>query len=215
MEIHVWSDVACPWCYIGKRNVELALEQFSGADDVTICWRSFELDPDAPSERTMPMRDLLARKYQMSPAQVDATQARITSVASEVGLEYHLDDLRSGNTLDAHRLIHLAASLDLAGAMKERLLRAYFTEGRLLSDHPTLIELAGEVGLNPELVQAMLASDAFVAEVRFDEAQAQSNGFSAVPTFVVDGRYALSGAQPPEMLLKMLKRAASEREASA
>lgn len=210
MEIHVWSDVACPWCYIGKRNLEAALADFPLRDEVVVHWRSFELDPDAPAERTMPMREVLARKYQMSPDQVDATQERITGVAAEVGLEYHLDDLRSGNTFDAHRLVHLGAHHGLADQVKERLLRAYFTQGKLLSDRETLVALATEVGLDPGEVRTVLTSDAYADAVRFDEAQARDNGFGGVPTFVVDGRYAVSGAQPASVLRAMLDRAAAE-----
>jgi len=210
MDVYIWSDVACPWCYIGKRSFEQALEAFRGRDEVTVHWRSFELDPGAPARREGTLESLLMAKYQLSEAQVAATQARITETAANLGLEYHLDQVQVGSTFDAHRLIHLAAEVGLGGEMKERLLRAYFTEGALVSDHPTLTRLATEVGLDPEAVAELLAGDAFAEAVRADEALAQRNQFSAVPTFVVDGRYAVTGAQDPAVLLELLERAAAE-----
>ncbi len=207
MEIHVWSDVACPWCYIGKRSLEAALAKFSGRDEVLVRWRSFELDPGAPAKRDLPMDQLLAKKYGMSAAQVAATQRRITETAEAFGLNYQLAGLQSGNTFDAHRMIHLATHLDKGDQMKERLLKAYFEEGQLMSDHAVLARCAEEVGLPEEEVKQTLATDRFAAEVRFDEEQAANNGFSGVPTFVVDGRFAVSGAQDPDVLLQMLERA--------
>ena len=207
MEIHVWSDIACPWCYIGKRSLETAMAKVKDAEDLTVIWRSFELDPDAPAKRDLPMDQLLAKKYRMTMDQVEATQARITEVAKSFGLDYHLSDLQSGNTFDAHRLVHFANTQGLGDAMKERLFRAYFEQGRLMSDHEVLVICATEVGLDETATREVLASGAYADEVRFDEAQARDNDFSAVPTFVVDGRFAVSGAQDPEVLMKMIERA--------
>lgn len=207
MEIHVWSDIACPWCYIGKRSLEAALSRIDDAQDITVHWRSFELDPDAPAKRDLPMDQLLAKKYRMTMEQVAATQSRITEVAKGYGLDYHLGELQSGNTFDAHRLVHFAATKGLGDTMKERLFRAYFEQGQLMSNHDVLVACASELGLGEHDVREMLNSDAYGDEVRFDEHQARDNDFSAVPTFVVDGRFAVSGAQDPEVLVKMIERA--------
>jgi predicted DsbA family dithiol-disulfide isomerase len=207
MEIHVWSDIACPWCYIGKRSLETALSKIEGADEITIIWRSFELDPDAPAKRDLPMDQLLAKKYRMTMEQVDATQTRITEVAKSFGLDYHLGDLKSGNTFDAHRLVHFANTQGRGDAMKEQLFRAYFEQGQLMSDHEVLVACATEIGLDERTTREVLGSGAYADEVRFDEAQARDNDFSAVPTFVVDGRFAVSGAQDPDVLVKMIERA--------
>jgi len=209
MEIHVWSDIACQWCYIGKRSLETALSKIEGAEEITVIWRSFELDPQAPAKRDLPMDQLLAKKYHMTMEQVAATQSRITEVAKGFGLDYHLGDLQSGNTFDAHRLVHFANTEGFGDAMKERLFRAYFEQGQLMSDHEVLIACANDVGLDEASTREVLSSSAFADEVRFDEAQAKDNDFSAVPTFVVDGRFAVSGAQDPDVLVNMIERARS------
>jgi predicted DsbA family dithiol-disulfide isomerase len=211
MEIHVWSDIACPWCYIGKRSLETALARIEDPGDITVIWRSFELDPHAPAKSELSMDALLAKKYHMTMDQVAATQTRITEVAKGFGLDYHLGDLQSGNTFDAHRLVHFAATHGLGDAMKERLFLAYFTEGQLMSDHEVLVSCATDLGLEERDVRAMLKSDAYASDVRFDEEQARANDFSAVPTFVVDGRFAVSGAQDPEVLVTMIERARATR----
>jgi predicted DsbA family dithiol-disulfide isomerase len=212
MEIEIWSDVACPWCYVGKRRFEAALEQFEHRDDVTITWRSFELDPEAPAEREGDRAEHLARKYGMSAEQAKQSEVQMTQTAAGEGLDFHLDISRAGNTFDGHRLVHLAKSHDLQDAMKERLLQAYFGEGELISDHQTLVRLAQEVGLPEDEVREMLASDRYAAEVREDERAAHSFGISAVPTFVVDRQLGASGAHPPEQLLGLLRQGWAQRK---
>ena len=207
MKVEIWSDVVCPWCYVGKRNLEAALAGFPHADQVTVEWRSFELDPTTPERVELSMDEVLERKYGMSPAEATAANLRMTELAATVGLEYHLDRVRIGNTFDAHRIIHLAAEEDLQGAMKERLLAAYFTEGRAISDRATLAELADEVGLDRGRVAEVLAGDEFADEVRADEERALELGSTGVPFFVIDGRLGVPGAQPPDVLLRMLERA--------
>ncbi len=206
MRIEIWSDVVCPWCYVGKRNLEAALAGFPHADRVTVEWRSFELDPTTPKRVELSMDEVLERKYGMSPDQAVAANRQMTELAATVGLDYHLDRVQIGNTFDAHRLIHLAAHEGRGGAMKERLLRAYFTEGRAISDPGTLAELAGEVGLDPTRVAEVLATDEYGDEVRADEARAVELGATGVPFFVLDGRFGIPGAQPPDVLLRMLHR---------
>lgn len=205
MELEIWSDVACPWCYVGKRRMEAALAQFEHAGDVRIVWRSFELDPGAPGEREGDRAEHLAAKYGMSVEQAHQAERQMTETAAGEGLDFRFDVARSGNTFDAHRLVHLAADHDLQDAMKERLLRAYFTEGQLVSDHETLAALAAEVGLPADEVSDLLAGDRYADAVRGDESTASSLGISAVPTFVVDRAIGASGAHPPEALLSLLQ----------
>jgi predicted DsbA family dithiol-disulfide isomerase len=206
VKIEIWSDVVCPWCYVGKRNLEAALAGFPHADRLTVEWRSFELDPTTPRRVDRTMDEVLERKYGMSPDEASAANRRMTALAAGVGLEYHLDRVRIGNTFDAHRLIHLAGSVGLAGAMKERLLAAYFTEGRSISDPVELVELAGEVGIDRDRATEVLGGDEFAAEVRADEARATELGCTGVPFIVVDERFAIPGAQPPDVLLRLLGR---------
>ncbi len=205
MEVEIWSDVACPWCYIGKRRFEAALSQFEHGEDVQVTWRSFELDGEAPHERTGDRAEHLAKKYGMTVAQAREAEQRLTDAAAGEGLGFRFDMARSGNTFDAHRLVHLAEEHDLQDAMKERLLQAYFTEGELMSDHDTLVRLAVEVGLDEQEVREMLVGDRFAQEVREDERTAGELGIGAVPTFVVDRKLGTSGAQPPEALLQLLR----------
>jgi predicted DsbA family dithiol-disulfide isomerase len=210
MRVEIWSDVVCPWCYVGKRHFEEALSQFGHADEVDVEWRSFELDPNSPARVGLPMSEILERKYGMTAEQAMAANDRMTALAAGVGLEYHLDAVQAGNTFDAHRLIHLAATHAKGDAMKERLLAAYFTEGRSVGDHGTLVELATEVGLDPEEVRSTLESDRFADEVRNDERRASSLGATGVPFFVIDEAFGVSGAQPAEVLLGAMERAWAE-----
>jgi predicted DsbA family dithiol-disulfide isomerase len=207
VKVEIWSDVVCPWCYIGKRHFEEALSRFDHADQVEVEWRSFELDRHLPASVGVPMARLLEQKYGMTPHQAEAANARMTGLAADVGLEYHLDQAQPGNTFDAHRLIHLAAAHGRGDAMKERLLAAYFTQGRSPSGHDVLAELAVDVGLERDEVVATLAGDRFADAVRRDEAQAAAYGVTGVPFFVIDQAYGVAGAQPPEALLAALDQA--------
>jgi predicted DsbA family dithiol-disulfide isomerase len=207
MEIEIWSDIACPWCYVGKRRFEDALAQFEHADETAVTWRSFELDPSAPLERPGEGAAHLAEKYGMSVEQARASQAGLAATAADEGIEMRFDLQRMGRTFDGHRLVHLAAEHGIQDAVKERLMRAYFTEGALMSDRETLVALAAEAGLDAEEARAMLSSDRFAAEVRADEHDAQRLGISAVPTFVADRAIGVSGAQPAEQLLGFLRQA--------
>ena len=213
MKIEIWSDVVCPWCYIGKRRFEAALAEFEHADDVEVLWRSFELDPNAPDSReiTESQAELLAKKMGRPLEQVRAMQAQVTSVAASVGLQYRLDQTRPGNTFDAHRLLHLALEQDLQDPLKERFDAATFTEGLSVSDPDELARLAVEVGLDEARVREVLDSDEFAEAVRADESQARAYGISGVPFFVIDGRYGVSGAQEPDAILGVLRQAWQER----
>ncbi len=179
MQVEIWSDIACPWCYVGKRRFEAALERFEHRDEVQVTWRSFELDPTAPHEREGERAQHLADKYGMSLEQAREREQQMTDTAAGDGLDFRFDIARSGNTFDAHRIIHLAEQHGLQDAMKERLLRGYLTEGELMSDHDALRRLAVEVGLPEDEVIDTLASDRFAEQVRDDEHTAGQFGISA------------------------------------
>jgi len=206
VDVDIWSDIACPWCYVGKRRLEAALESFEHRGEVAVRWHSFELDPQAPAEREGDNAAGLARKYATTREQALAMLAQMTDVAAQDGLEFHFERARSGNTFDGHRLVHLALAHGRQDAMKERLMRAYLVEGELISDHATLRRLALEVGLPEQAVQELLAGDAYAEEVRTDEYTASRLGISAVPFFVVDRSFGAAGAQSPEHLLELLRR---------
>ena len=207
MHVEIWSDIACPWCYVGKRRFEAALAAFEHRDDVTVTWRSFELDPSAPADRGVDAATHLADKYGTSREQAVAMNEKMTSTAAGEGLDFHFERVRGGNMFDAHRVVHLAKAHGLQDAMKERLMRAYLTEGELMSDHAVLQRLAAEVRLPEDEVRDLLASDRFADAVRDDERTASALGIHAVPFFVVDRRIGASGAQPPEVLGELLRRA--------
>jgi predicted DsbA family dithiol-disulfide isomerase len=210
MKVEIWSDVVCPWCYIGKRRFERAVASFGHPGDITLTYRSFELDPDAPAQRSGTQAEHLARKYGMTIAQAEQASQQMTQRAAAEGLEFRFDLIRGGNTFDAHRLLHLAKDHGLQPEMKERLLRATFTEGLPVADQSTLAALATEAGLPAARVQAVLDGNAYADAVRADEHQAARYGITGVPFFVADGKYAVSGAQPPEVLLQLLRRAYDE-----
>jgi predicted DsbA family dithiol-disulfide isomerase len=211
MDIEIWSDIACPWCYIGKRRFEAALGQFEHRDEVCVTWRSFELDPDAPRERTGDRAARLAQKYGMTIERAREAEQQLTEVAAGEGLGFRFDIARGGSTFDAHRLVHLAGEHALQDAMKERLLRGYYIEGELMADDETLIAAAVEVGLPEDEARELLSGERFAAEVRDDERTAGELGISAVPTFVVDRKLGASGAQPPEALLGLLRQGWAKR----
>ncbi len=215
MKVEIWSDVVCPWCYVGKRQFERALSRFAHADQVELRWRSYELDPRSPALVGIPMSQILERKYGMSAEQAEQANQRMTALAAGVGLEYHLDTVQAGNTFDAHRLVHLATRLGLGDAMEERLFAAYFTEGLPIGDRAGLVALAAQVGLDPNDVEAALAGDDFAAEVRDDEARAASLGITGVPFYVIDDTYGIAGAQPSDVLLQALEQAWTESDAAA
>ena len=213
MHVEIWSDIACPWCYVGKRRFEAALAAFEHRDEVRVTWRSFELDPSAPREREGDGAAHLARKYGTSREQALAMHQRMTATAAEDGLDFRFDLARGGNTFEAHRLVHLAEAHGVQDAMKERLMRAYLTEGEAIGDPAVLERLAVETGLPAGEVREVLASDRYADEVRDDERTATSLGITAVPFFVIDRRIGAAGAQPPEVLGELLRRGWAERPA--
>jgi predicted DsbA family dithiol-disulfide isomerase len=207
VKVEIWSDVVCPWCYVGKRRFEAALDRFAHRDDVDVIWRSFELDPSAPQLRTDNLTEHLAAKYDVTVADAQAMQDRMTAAAAAEGLTFHFDQARSGNTFDAHRLLHFAADLNRQGALEETLLRAYFTDGAAIGDRLTLVRLAVDAGLDGDEATATLHSAAYADAVRSDEREAAALGIRAVPFFVVDRTYGVSGAQSPDVVLEVLQQA--------
>ncbi len=207
MNVEIWSDVVCPWCYIGKRRFEAALAGFEHRDEVAVTWRSFQLDPTAPTTAQGDPLDRLVAKYGMSRADAERAQARVTANAATVGLDFHLDRARSGNTSDAHRLLHYALTAGKQQDLKERLMAGYFVDGEAVGEPEVLARLATEVGLDEPAVRAVLESDDFAEEVRQDEQDARRLGITGVPFFVVDRAYGVSGAQPPELIRSTLEQA--------
>jgi predicted DsbA family dithiol-disulfide isomerase len=195
MKVEIWSDLLCPFCYIGKRKFEGALADFAHRDEVEVVWRSFELMPDAARESDQDMHAMLAAKLGGDRARAEAMNAHVTNQAAAVGLAYDLDHAHPTNSFDAHRFIHLAAAHGLQDEAEERLFAAHFTEARNLGQHDTLKELAAEIGLDARAV----------ADVRADEAEARALGINGVPFFVIDRKYGISGAQPSEVFLETLQ----------
>ena len=206
--IDIWSDIACPWCYIGKRNLEKGLEAVAADEDapqVTITFHSFELSPDTPVDFDGDEVDFLAGHKGMPRAQVEQMLSHVTGVAADAGLEYRFDLLQHTNTVKAHELLHFAKAEGRQHEMEERLMSAYFTEGRHVGRIEDLVALAAEVGLDADRARAALESEQFLPAVRQDQAQARAYGIQGVPFFVVDGQYGISGAQPPAAFENVLR----------
>jgi predicted DsbA family dithiol-disulfide isomerase len=210
MRVDIWSDIVCPWCYVGKRRFESALAAFTAGADVEILHRSFQLNPSAPRGQTSSRREMLMKKYRLTPEQMAATDARMTQLAAEEGLDYHLEATVTGNTRDAHQLVHLAREVARQDAMIERLYRAYFSEGRSVFDLESLAELATEVGLDADTARAALREGRYELAVQEDLDVARRIGVTGVPFFVFNGKYGLSGAQPSSVFLEALSKAAEE-----
>ena len=207
MLIEVWSDVVCPWCYIGKRHLEAALDSFEHADDVEVVYRSFELDPSAPEVPVETTVESLARKFGTDVAGARELMARADGVAAAAGLDFHHADAPHARTVTAHRLLHLAADEARQGELNEALLAAYFVRGENVGDHHTLRKVAVDAGLDQARVDEVLASEEYLDAVLDDIAQARAYGASGVPFFVVDEKYGVSGAQPTEVFSQLLERA--------
>jgi len=207
MQVEIWSDIICPWCYIGKRRFEMALADFAHRESVQVIWRSYELDPASPRQYPESLEKMLARKYGVSPQQAAAMNARVTGLARELGLEYRLDSARPGNTFDAHRLLHYAASLQLGNQLTERIMHGYFSEGLAVGERKALARLVPELGMDENGALAMMESDAYSAEVRADESRAAKLGISGVPFFLFDEKTGVSGAQTVEVFSGALQQA--------
>lgn len=215
--MEIWSDVVCPWCYIGKHRFEAALARFEHAAQVEVRWRSFELDPRAPLRRTRSYAEHVAAKYGMAVEDAEARLEAVNAMGAAEGLQLDLAHTAGGNTFAAHRLIHLGASKDpaVAGALEEALFRAYFTDLRAIGELEVLRDVGVEAGLAQDEVAALLASDRFADAVRRDEEEAADLGCTGVPFFVIDRKLAIPGAQDPDTFLGVLRRAWSRLRATS
>ncbi|MGG5257663.1 DsbA family oxidoreductase [Phycicoccus avicenniae] len=205
MRIDVWSDILCPFCHLGRRHLELALEQFEHADEVGVVWHSFQLDRNAAAVDDTPQIDRIAQKYGVPREQMVAQHEQMARDAAAVGLDFRWEQLVGGNSYDAHRMRHLARSLDLEEPVTERVLRAWYSEGAAIGDHETLVRLGVEGGLEEQAVRDLLAGDDFGIDVRTDEALAGQIGITSVPMFVLDQKYGVTGAQPVDALLQAIR----------
>lgn len=213
MRVDIWSDIVCPWCYVGKRRFETAVAAFDDGD-IDVVHHSFQLNPSAPRETTS-RRDMLKRKYALTEARLDALDAQMTELAAREGLHYRLDGTVTGNTLDAHQLVHLAREQGRQDAMVERLYSAYFSEQRSVFEPESLIELAYDVGIGRETAREALREARYESAVNADIELARRIGISGVPFFVIDGRYGVSGAQPADTFLEALQKASRDGQEEA
>lgn len=206
MKIDIWSDIRCPFCYIGKRRFEKALDRFPQKDKVKVEWHSFELDPGIQTDKSINIYDYLATRKGVSREASVRMHEQVSEMARQEGLEYNFDLAVVANSFDAHRLIQMAKRYGLGDEAEERLFKAYFTEGKDISDHLTLIILGDEIGLNGKEVKVMLDSDLYADEVRYDQKQAREAGINGVPFFIMNEKYAVSGAQHPDVFLHALQK---------
>ncbi|MBD2724615.1 DsbA family oxidoreductase [Hymenobacter armeniacus] len=210
MKVEIWSDVVCPFCYVGKRKFENALKDFAHRDEVEVVWHSFELDPNFEAVPGESIHESLAKKKGVSPAEGRRMNDYMTNVAKEVGLNYDFEKAIPANTFLAHQLIHLGAHHGKQDATKERLFAAYYTEGQNIGDLDTLVQLGTEVGLDAAEIREALTNGTYANAVRFDEYQAQQINVRGVPFFVFEDKYAVSGAQPTELFAEVLEKVYDE-----
>jgi len=212
IKVDIWSDVQCPWCYIGKRKFEAGAAQFGG--EVEVEYHSFELAPDTPVDFDGSPKDFLSQRKGIAPDQVDMMLDRVTGIAKSVGLDYDYDHVHQTNTIKAHELLHFAKSKGVQLEMKEALLKAYFIDGGHVGRVEDLADLATTVGLDRDEVVAVLEAQTYLADVKADVAQAEAYGIQGVPFFVIDGKYGVSGAQEAAAFADVLTQAQAERDAS-
>ena len=206
MKVEIWSDIFCPFCYIGKRKFEMALDEFSKKSEVEVVYRSFELNPNSPKHYEEDINGLIASKYGITYEEAKRNNENIIKQAANVGLTYNFDTLIPTNSFDAHRLIHFASKYGKIEEMTEKLFIAYFTDSKDISDHEVLADIAGEIGLNREEAVRALASGDYKDSVRNDEEEASRLGITGVPFFVFNDKFAVSGAQPKDVFLNTLEK---------
>ncbi len=212
MKIDIWSDIVCPFCYIGKRKLEIALKEFKGKDDVQIEWHSYQLDPQMEFKEGQSVHEYLGKRKGGTTEDGKRMNDSMSAIAAEVGLHYNFDKAVINNTLNAHRLLHFAKTKGVQNEMKERLFKAYYTEGKNIGDVETLSSLAEEAGLNKKETLQVLQSDAFKNEVDSDQYNAFQIGVQGVPFFVFNNKYAVSGAQPPAVFAEVLDKVYEEEK---
>lgn len=212
MQVEVWSDIACPFCYIGKRRIEAGLEQFAHKDQIQIVYKSFQLNENARKDITYDAYDALSTRSGMSREEAKAIHERLAKQAEADGLDLRFDTLQLTNTLDAHRLLHFAAQHGKNNEVAELLFKAYFTECKHVGSHETLIAIAAEVGLDPKATAKMLVSNQFTDKVRADHLEGDHLGVSGVPFYIIDRKYAISGAQPANVFLEALEKTWEESQ---
>jgi predicted DsbA family dithiol-disulfide isomerase len=210
MNVEIWSDVMCPFCYIGKRKFEKALEQFPHKNNIDIIWKSFQLDPTTVTDPSLNTIENLAQKKGWSKEQANETISHVTGIAKKVGLDFHFEKAVVANSFDAHRLSHLAKKYGKQNDLEEKLFLAYFTEGKNTADHSTLLQIGKEVGMDEQEITAILNSDTYANDVEQDIIEAQQVGVRGVPFFVLDRKYAVSGAQESDTFLGALTKAYEE-----
>lgn len=210
MKIEIWSDVMCPFCYIGKRNFETALEQFDNNQHIEVVWKSFLLDPSIPEVAEDSYHDYLVKRKNMSSSQVKGMLDNVSQAAKDVGLEYNFDKAVMVNSQNAHKLIQFAKTKGLGDQMEERLFKAFFTEGKSIADKNTLVQLGSEIGLNEADITSVFSDNTYVNLINKDIQEGQQLGVQGVPFFVLDRKYGVSGAQPPQAFLENLEVAFSE-----
>jgi predicted DsbA family dithiol-disulfide isomerase len=206
MKIDIWSDYVCPFCYLGKRRLEMALDQYEKKDEVEINFHSFELDPSAKKQYEESLHEIIAKKYGIPVEQARASNQQLIEQARQVGLNYNFEDIIPTNTFDAHRLFHFAAESDLGKEFSERVFKAYFVESLNIADFEVLAGLAEDVGLDLKTAAEILESEKYSDNVRRDEAVASKYNVRGVPYFLFNNQYAVSGAQPPETFLEVLRK---------
>lgn len=215
LSIDVVSDVACPWCVIGYKNLEQALASLDGEIEADLAWHAFELRPDAPAEGEN-WREHIMAKYGMSYEQSEENRKRITEAGNQVGFTFNFtDDMRTQNTFNCHRLLHWAKNTEQQTALKLALFEAYFTDQTNVNDTGVLLQAVEKAGLDRDNAAAVLASDQFEQAVRAEEGHYQQMGVSSVPTFIVNGQYAITGGQPAEVFVQALRQIASENAGTA
>lgn len=210
MNVEIWSDVMCPFCYIGKRKFEKALEQFPHKNEINIIWKSFQLDPDSVTDPNLNAIAHLAQRKGWSKEQATETTQHVTDIAKQVGLDFHFEKAVVANSFDAHRLSHLAKKYNKQNELEEKLFAAYFTEGKNTSDHTTLLQIGKDLKLDEKEITDVLKSDAYAEDVEHDISESQQIGVRGVPFFVIDRKYAVSGAQEPDTFLNALTKAYEE-----
>ena len=210
MKVEIWSDIGCPFCYIGKRNFEAGIEEFAGKDDLEVVYRSFQLDPTAAKEPEETMAELLAKKYDKSVKEVEIMNNQVVDTAKAAGLEFNMEKVVPSNSRDAHRLVKLAREEGLDAEAMDRLYKAYFTDGVNVADTEALVGIGTSIGLEEEKVREMLDSDLYKEQVIEDQNVANKLGAQGVPLFVINRKYGISGAQPPQAFKEVLTKAYEE-----